>query len=170
MTATYTRSSTFTRTDAAYLASKVGADLYQCHRRYGRPSETRVREYIDEMEELLVGRYVARYEFGFLAPGRRRVLSWSYTVSTAGLTGGDDRPGGVYLAAEVATASWFNYLTQTQKWWDLGESGRAAVKARLPFTRSYADEPTDGDGYWVVADRTYGAGGVQMPRRTFRPY
>ncbi len=172
MTTTYTTSATFTRTHAAYLASTVGTDLYQCHRRYGHPtSETAVRDYIDELEELLAGGYVARYEFGFLASGRRRVLSWSYTVTSVGITGGsDDRAGGVYLAADVSGAKWFNYLTRSQKWWDLGDAGRAAVNARVPITRTAAGEPTDGDGYWVYTDRTYTAGGTQLPRRTFRPY
>jgi hypothetical protein len=171
VTSSFSSSATFTRTDAAYLAAKVGTDLYQCHRRYDRPSEGRISEYIDELEELLVGGFVARYEFGFLASGRRRVVSWSYTVTAAGLSGGgDDRPGGVFLAADVTAASWFNYLTRSQKWWELSDSGRADVNARLPFTRSYADEPVDGDGYWVMADRTYSAAGVEIPRRTFRPY
>src|SRR5438309_118160 len=111
MTTSYTTSTTFTRTHAAYLASKVGTDLYQCHRRYGRPSQAQVDDYIAELEELLAGGYVAGYEFGFLAPGRRRVLSWSYTVTSAGISGGaDDRAGGVYLAADVAAADWFNFM------------------------------------------------------------
>ncbi len=170
MTFSYTTSSTFTRTDAAYLASKVGADLYQCHRRHGRPaSEQQVRDYISELEEQLVAGYVAKYEFGFLAPGRRRVLSWSYTVTATGLTGSDDRPGGVYLAAEVAAADWFNYLTRTDVWSALTDAGRQTFNARLPFVRTAADSPTDGDGYWIE-DRTYSASGVLLPRRTFRPY
>lgn len=170
MTSSYTTSGTFTRTDAAYLASKVGADLYQCHRRYGRPTtEQDVRDYIAELEEQLAAGYVSKYEFGFLAPGRRRVLSWSYTVTATGLTGGDDRPGGVYLAADVAAADWFNYLTRTEAWWSLTDVGRQNFTARLPFVRTAADSPTDGDGYWVE-DRTYSASGVLLPRRTFRPY
>lgn len=169
MTSTYTTSTTFTRTHAQYLASKVGADLYQCHRRYGRPTENGVAEYIAELEEQLVGGWARQYEFGFLAPGRRRVMSWSYTVTVAGLTGGDDRPGGIYLAADVASATWFNYLTRTDAWWQLSEAQRNAVNDRLPFARTSADSPVDGDGRWID-DRVYGAGGVLLPRRTFRPY
>jgi len=170
MTFTYTASSTFTRTNAEYLASKVGADLYQCHRRYGHPTtEQSVREYIAELEEQLAAGYVAKYEFGFLAPGRRRVVSWSYTATATGLTGGDDRPGGVYLTADVTGAEWFNYLTRNESWTALTDAQRRAFNERLPFTRTPADSPTDGDGYWLE-DRTYSAGGVLLPRRTFRPY
>jgi hypothetical protein len=167
----YTTSTTFTRTEARYLASKVAADLHQCRRRYGRPAtEEAVANYVTELEEQLVGGYVSTYEFGFVDENRRRVVSWSYRVTAAGLAGGaDDRPGGVYLAAQVASAQWFNYLTRTEAWWTLGEAGRAQMNARLPFVRTPADSPTDGDGYWVE-DRTYSAGGVSMPRRTFRPY
>lgn len=170
MTSSYTTSSSFTRTNAAYLASKVGADLYQCHRRYGYPTtEQSVRDYIAELEEQLAAGYVAKYEFGFLAAGRRRVVSWSYTVTATGLTGGDDRPGGVYLAADVAGAEWFNYLTRTDAWSALTDAGQQNFNGRLPFTRVAADSPTDGDGYWVD-DRSYTSGGVLLPRRTFRPY
>jgi hypothetical protein len=170
MTSSYTTSSTFTRTNAAYLASKVGADLYQCHRRYGHPtSDQSVQEYITELEEQLAAGYVASYEFGFLATGRRRVVSWSYTVTATGLTGGDNRPGGVYLTADVSGTDWFNYLTRNSSWSSLPDDGRRAFEKGLPFSRTPAKSPTDGDGYWVD-DRTYSSGGVVLPRRTFRPY
>ena len=49
MTYSYTTTSTFTRTHAIYLASKVAADLRQMQLFYGRPSNENIEAYIEEL-------------------------------------------------------------------------------------------------------------------------
>lgn len=166
----YSTSQTFTRTHAKYLASKVVADLYQCAKLYSSPSVDEIADYEAELIEMLVGGYVLKYEFGFKKDGKR-VVTWEYTVNSAGdLIGGatDDGAGGVYARAKVAQASYFNFMTYSSKWSALTQSARTSVVSTLPFARSEGSAPDDGDGYWVN-DRTYSNGGTSVGRRTFRP-
>ena len=166
---TFAATQTFTRTHAKYLASKVVADLYQCARLYGRPSTDTVADYEAELVEMLVGGYVAEYEFGFKS-NDQRVVSWQYTVNSAGdlVGGGDDSAGGVYARAKVADATYFNFMSYSQKWFGLTQAQRDAVKATVPISRSTGALPADGNGYWA-SDRTYTNGGTSVSRRTFRP-
>ena len=167
---TITATQTFTRTHAKHLASKVAADLHQCARLYNKPRASEVADYQAELVELLVGGYVAKYEFGFKKNGKR-VVTWQYRVNASGdLVGGgvDDRAGGVYARAKVADAVYFNFLSYSQKWWDLTQGARKAIKDRLPIHRSSGALPADGNGYWI-SDRTYANGGIAVSRRTFRP-
>lgn len=167
---TITATQTFTRTHAKYLASKVVADLYQCARLYGKPRTDEIADYEEELVVLLVGGYVAEYEFGFKRKGKR-VVTWQYRVNAHGdLVGGgaDDRAGGVYARAKLDDAVYFNFLSYSDKWWNLTPAARRAIKDRLPIQRSSGTLPADGDGHWV-SDRTYSNGGVAVSRRTFRP-
>ena len=167
---TMTATQTFTRTHAKYLASKVVTDLYQCARLYGEPRTDDVADYEAELVQLLAGGYVAEYEFGFKKNGKR-VVTWQYRVNASGdLVGGgvDDRAGGVYARGKVAGATYFNFLTYSQKWRNLTPGARKAIKDRLKIRRTPGALPADGNGYWV-SDRTYSNGGVAVSRRTFRP-
>lgn len=167
---TITATQTFTRTHAKHLASKVVADLYQCARLYGKPPTDDVADYEAELVELLAGGYVAEYEFGFKKDGKR-VVTCQYSVNAYGdLVGGgaDDRAGGVYARAKVADATYFNFLSYSQKWSNLTQRERTAIKDRLPIRRTSGALPADGNGYWI-SDRTYSNGGVAVSRRTFRP-
>ena len=167
---TFSATQTFTRTHAKYLASKVVADLYQCARIYSRPGTDAIADYEAELLELLVDGYVSEYEFGFKKNGKR-IVSWQYAVNAAGdLVGGgaDDSAGGVYARAKVADAAYFNFLSYSQKWFDLTQVKKNAVKDRLPFCRSTGTLPSDGNGYWI-SDRIYTNGGTSVSRRTFRP-
>jgi len=167
---TIAASQSFTRTHAKYLASKVIADLYQCARLYGRPSTDDVPDYEAELVELLAGGFVNEYEFGFKHDGKR-VVSWQYRVTVGGdLIGGgtDDGAGGVYARAQVAGAEYFNFLSYSQKWFDLTSSDRDRIKEGLPISRAAGTLPADGNGYWAQ-DRTYTSSGTSVARRTFRP-
>lgn len=163
---TYTQ--TFTRTEAAYLASKVGSDLHQCATLYGQPTPAKVEEYKTELIERLVKGYVASYEFGF-KKGGKRIVSWQYEVRNGNLVGGnDDRPGRVYARADVAGASYYNFLSNSPAWDALTSSQRDSFVATLPFARVAGYLPDDGIGYWT-SDKTYARGGVEVARRTYRP-
>jgi hypothetical protein len=145
----------------------VIADMYQCSGHYGRPSESSIGKYQAELVELLAGGHVAEYEFGFL-DSDRRVLSWRYRVSGGQLVGGDDRSGGIYSRADVATSDFFNFLTYSSAWNSLTSAQRLDVKGRYDVNRVDGDGPADGQGYWMT-DRTYTSGGVTFGRSTFRP-
>src|SRR4051812_31087181 len=111
MTGSSTQSVSFTRTHAIRLASKVTADMYQCFAHYGRPSETDIVDYQAELVEMLAGNYVDTYEFGFKNSAGQRILSWKYRVVNGQLVGGnDDRSGGIYARATVASLSTFNFM------------------------------------------------------------
>jgi hypothetical protein len=168
VTGSFTASGTFNRTHAAYLASKVVADMYQCLAHYGKPSTTSIADYQSELVELLAGGYVEAYEFGF-DRNDQRVVSWQYTVNANGaLDGGDQRAGGVYARADVTGETMFNFLTYSWAWSNLTDAERAAINGRHPVNRGTGTGPTDGNGYWVH-DRTYVNGGTGVTRRTFRP-
>ncbi len=118
MTQSFTTTSTFTRTHAKHLAAKVVADLYQCHMLYDQPVG-RISDYEVELIELLSGEYVAEYEFGFKKNGQR-VVSWQYRVGADGGMHGDSNAGSLYARADISGASYYNFLTYSWKWYNLG--------------------------------------------------
>lgn len=163
----FSTTSTFTRTHAKQLAAKVIADLYQCSIHYDRPSSGSIEDYQTELTELLAFEYVEGYEFGFKNAGRR-LLSFRYKVGADGGMTGDADAGNIYAKAVIDGASYYNYLTQSQKWWRLTQKQRDDFETRVPFQRTSGSLPEDGDGYWRT-DHGYSAGGVRVSRETFRP-
>jgi hypothetical protein len=161
-----TTTSTFTRTNARYLASKIAADLRQLRSFYGRPTEQQIGDLYDELVEMLAGGYVARYEAGFRKDGER-VVSERYIVTASG-TSTDERAGGIYARADVTGASWFTFMSYSTAWWNLSEGARQAVNDAVPIDRTPGQEPTDGNGYWENG-RSYASGGTSTSRSGFRP-
>lgn len=101
----------------------------------------------------------------------KRVVSWQYSVTAGGdLVGGGtgDSAGGVYARAKVAGAAYFNFLSYSQKWFELASSERDRIELGLPVSRSAATLPVDGNGYWVQ-DKTYSSSGTSVERRRYRP-
>lgn len=167
MTYTFTATSTFTRTSARHIASKVVTDLRRMNFYYGLPTETEIEHYYSELVELLALGYVESVEYGFKRNGRR-IVSVFYEVRADGSLA-DDRAGGVHARADITGASWFSFLTYNSKWSQLSEGERARIEATLPIRRTTGQAPQDGNGYWVT-DRTYSADGVGVQRRAFRPH
>lgn len=168
MSYSFTTTTTFTRTHAKHLAAKVIADLYQCFILYDRPSVDNIGDYEAELIEMLAGQYVENYEFGF-KKNDKRVLTWRYTVGADGGLHGDSNAGAIYGKAAIAGTVHFNHMSYTGKWWKLSDAQRASHKSGLAIQRANGSLPGDGDGYWQV-DHGYAAGGVQVERRTFRPW
>lgn len=166
MSSTFTRSDTFTRTHAGYLASKVAADLHQMQRFYGRPTSGEIDDYLEELTTLLAGGYLDYIEYGF-----RRNSDWTlcfrYTATPFGLDT-DDRPGRVLVGANISGASWYSYLVKNDAWSLLGDAERQRLLDSIPVKRTSASTPGLGDGYWVE-DKTYSRNGVALGRRTFHP-
>jgi hypothetical protein len=167
MTSTYTFSETFTLTDARRLAAKVAADMHQCQRFYGYPTDAQIESYEQELTVLLHGGYVKSYEFGYKTKDERRVVSWQYTVGPSGnLEGG--RSGGLFAAANVSGAVTFNFLSYSSKWDSLSQAEKEKVKSNYTVRRTDGSPPQDGSGYWD-SSRHYTSGGVAVTRKEFRP-
>lgn len=166
MTGTFTASSTVTRTDSEYVASKVAADLRAMHRYYGKPDETMIPDLLEEFVEFLAGGYMECIKYGF-SRGGKKVLFLEYVVRPSGLLQ-DNNAGGVFARADIRGAEWNSYLTYSEKWRSLGEDKRRQIQDRLKIKREPGQEPGDGDGFWV-SDKGYSSHGVGAQRRTFRP-
>jgi hypothetical protein len=162
----YSYAETFTRVHARRLAGRVTTDLRQSHLLYGSPSESMLEKYRTELEELLTGGYVDRYQFGFERNGQT-VWSLRYVVGPDGLLTGTGTGGGVPAGRNVLGATFFNFLTFSRSWSEKSESGRRAIEQKLPFVRTVGTLPSEAGGYWA-SDRTYAAGGVALERSVFR--
>ncbi len=166
-TFTRTHAATFTITHAKYLASKIAADLNASSRLHGRPAISVVEQYNEELIELLRYGYLSQYEFGFKRNGKR-VLSWAYEVDSYGSISGDDRPGKMSAYVDLSTTSFFNYVSYTDKYFNLSLDEQAAFKASHPINRTSGDPPSDGNGVWSGTEKNYSAGGTGVSRRSFR--
>jgi len=163
----YTGTTSFTRTHARDIASKIGADLRQMNYHYGEPSVSKIDDYLTEIIELLVAGYLLTFEDGWKTSDGRRVVSVHYRVRADG-TLANNRSGRVHSGADISNATHFNFVTYTDAFNNLSPAEQAAFKATLPHQRTPAEEPTDGNGYWV-RDRSYSSGGVGAERGMFRP-
>lgn len=166
MSSTYTRTESFTRSSARYVASKVAADLKLMQRFYQRPTDAEIDDYVTELVELLAGGYLNTVKYGF----KRNdgwVLALRYTARLDG-TLDDERAGRVVPGVDISGASWYSYLTYSSRWSSLSTQEQTAVQARLPFQRSGANEPSTVNGYWTE-DRSYSTDGGGLRRATFRP-
>ena len=167
MTYSFTKSSTFTKIGAKYIASKIAADLQGMKDYYGKPKESWIRDYDEELTELLVGGYLESVEYGFMR-NNQRVATLYYEVRSDGSLS-DEKSGGVYARADISGAKWFSFLIHNRKWDSLSNTDKQQIEARLPIKRTPGQEPQDGNGRWVT-DRKYSSQGVGTQRRIFRPY
>jgi hypothetical protein len=160
-----TTTSTFTITNARYLASKIAADLRQFKSFYGKPMEETIDELYEELVEMLAGGYIATYEAGFRKDGER-VVSQRYVVSSGAAA--DERAGGIYARVDVSGASWSTFMTYSSEWEALTPTVQQAVKDTFSIKRTPGSTPTDGDGYWETG-RSYASGGTSTARSGFHP-
>ena len=167
MTNTVTKTTTFTITHARYLSSKVAADMHICAQYYGNPSETDIRDFAEELAQYINEGYVKEYEFGYQKSGKR-IVSWRYKIDENGLIATDDRAGKVVPYVDITGASFFNYLTQNSRFFQLPLDQRLRFKAGLPVQRTNGEPPSDGSGYWT-SDRNYYSSGQGLARQTFQP-
>jgi len=166
MSTTFTNSTSFTRTHARYLASKVAADLRQMRIFYAQPSDAAIDNFVIELTELLVGGYLASVDYGLRRNGGW-VVALSYTVRNGTLSA-DDRAGRVPVGADVAGASWYSYLRHSDKWSGLTQSERDRIEATIPVKRTGASEPGMGSGNVWIEDKVYTSAGTSFTRRTLK--
>ncbi|QDV85400.1 hypothetical protein [Planctomycetes bacterium TBK1r] len=168
-TFTHTASATFTITHAKHLASKIAADLNACSRLHGNPSVAAVENYNAELVELFRYGYLSRYEFGFKRD-EKRVLSWSYEVSTSGNIETDERAGKMSAYVDLGGTTFFNYAWYSSKYNSLASDQQSTFKDSHPVNRTSGDPPSDGLGSWSGTEKNYSAGGTGVSRQSFRSY
>jgi hypothetical protein len=144
MTSTFTASQTFTITDARYVTSKLGADLGYLRAVYGRPSQSQIDEYVEEVAQILKHGYLSTVDFGF-KDGDAWKLRLRYRA-TAGNQLQDMTPGGIRTTINAAGLSFYSYLCFNDRWHALTPTEREAFEKTLPFVRKGAPEPTVGVG------------------------
>lgn len=164
MTQTYTTTETWSRTHARYVAGKVAADLRQMQQAYGRPSDTDIENYLQELTELLAGGYVKEVSYGFRRDGVW-IAALKYTADMYGNLTADDRSGRIPRGADVTGATWYSFLSYSSAWSALTQTQRDAVERDLPFARSSGVEPVVRNGSWSP-DKSYSAAGCGLRRAT----
>jgi Bacterial HORMA domain family 1 len=164
---TTTQTTTFNRSHARYVATKVAADLRRMQRLYGWPTEKVIDDLIEEITEMLALDYLRTVEIGFERDGKR-VVSVKYESRRDGTLVSDDSAGGLPRGVDTSGCDRINYMTYTEKFNALTSAQQLAVKETLPYIRGGAPEPTDGEGYWTQ-DRSYSAAGGGTVRHVFRP-
>lgn len=142
MTASLTRSASFTLTEARYVGAKVGADLRMLHNLYGKPNLDDIDPYVEEIALLLRDGYLNTVDFGFRKDsGNAWKLRLRYTATIGGyLT--DNRPGSLPTSAAVAGLPFYSYLTYSSKFHQLPPTDQEKTQKALPVQRVGADEPT----------------------------
>lgn len=158
MTSSFTTSSTFTITDARYVASKMGADLRGLYARYGKPAADEIENYIEEAALSLKAGYLRTVDYGF-KQGDEWVLRLRYTAVSGGQLS-DASPGRLPAASEIAGCSFYSYLVWNDTFTRLPLTEQDAFADTLPVTRTPAVAPAVGSGrYGAAAEYSrHGAG------------
>jgi hypothetical protein len=163
MTATATRTATFTITDARYVGAKIGTDLRLLNILYGRPSLAEIDDFAEEAALLLRDGYLRTVDYGFLHDiGRQWALRLRYTAIRGGQLL-DSRPGLLPTTAAVADCDFCSYLTYSAAYLALSVSEQAAVRALLPVSRVGAVEPTTRTGRFL-SGHGYARNGIGVSR------
>ena len=164
MTATYTHShaSTFTLTNAKYLASKVQADLMRLHRYYygshGAPALDQIERYYEELVLLQVYNFLDKIEYGFV-DGHQWIKALQYAARQGGVLAVDDDPGGIRFSYVPPQAQFSSMLVYNHRW-------QTAIAEKAEFLRKspiYRTEGKDYKGTWSH-QRAYSSGGRGLVR------
>lgn len=169
MTATATRTATFTITDARYIGAKIGADLRLLNILYGRPSLASIDDFAEEAAVLLRDSYLRTVDYGFRDTAAN---SWKLRLRYTATTGGyliDDRPGTLPTAAAVTDYPFYSYLTYSATFLALTPARQDTVCDALPFRRGGADEPVTGLGT-SQSGHGYGRNGTGVTRDVFTAF
>lgn len=163
-TVTATTTSTFTKTDAQYLASRIAADLKQVQLAYGSPSDDEINDYVIEAAVLLHYRLLSNVKYGYRLNGYW-IFAIEYSTNYLGQLQTNDMPGSIPTTAQLAGASWSSYLTRRTNA-DLSQTDINGINAVIPVDRVGGSEPVFSGGQWS-SDKTYERNGVGVERRTY---
>jgi hypothetical protein len=166
---TITESTTFTITHARHMAAKVATDLKRMQRFYERPTDSQITNIETEVIELLKSGYLGTLTVGFKRNNEWIEPTLRYTArDLSGMATNDDDPGRVRPGADTLEASFYNYLTYSSAWDALTQAEKDAFKARMPYQRTGAQEPTVNGR--METDKNYSAGGKALSRASVRSY
>lgn len=168
MSSSYTTTETVTITYAKHLAAKVATDLKRMQRFYGKPSDSKISKYEEEVVLLIKYGYLNKVTYGFKKEGKWIEPTLIYTSSDLQNINVDDDPGKVRPGKNIVGASFSSYLTYTSKWDKLSVQEKSDFKNKLPFKRVNAEEPSV-NGY-LESDRTYSSGSHSLSRYSVRSY
>jgi hypothetical protein len=160
-----TATTTFSKANAEYVASKVITDLKQFQRWYAAPADDDIEGYSAELVALLPRRYMSWVEYGFRRAGKWQV-SMRYEVRADGTLDTDSRAGGVPRGHDVTGATFYSFMHWSSEWSRLTPAEKQAIYDPLPFNRGIGTEPGYASGSFTY-DRTYSASGNGVTRRTF---
>lgn len=161
MTESYTRTQTITITETRRIAAKIAADLLQLNTFYKEPSIQLIERLADEAAMLLRDGYLDKIQYGFKRAGTV-VFMLSYVAGPGGRI--DEAPGRVPSNENIAGASWFSFLTPSQKWWRLNETERAAYETTLPIQRTNGEAPTIASGVYYGNAKSYSTDNASVNR------
>lgn len=166
VTASMTRSASFTITDARYVGAKVGTDLRLLHNLYGKPDLAVIPDYVEEVALLLKAGYLNTVDYGFRnADGQ----SWRLRLRYRATTGGqllDSRPGALPTSVAVQGLDFYSYLTYSSAYRSLGAAEKSRFGQDLPFQRTGAPEPTTSLGTTTTGNG-YGRAGTGVTRDVY---
>jgi hypothetical protein len=166
MTASITRSASFSITDARHIGAQVGTDLRLLHNLYSRPALTAVADFAEEVALLLKDGYLDTVDYGFRDTAAN---SWKLRLRYRATTGGqlrDDRPGSFPRSEMVDGYPFHSYLTYSTAFHLLSDDERRRVKEALPISRTGGTEPTAYSGT-TLAGHGYSRNGVGVARHVY---
>lgn len=167
MTQSYVTSSTFTITDARYVAAKMGADLRGLYTRYNKPNADAIEDYIEEVAQCLKHGYLSTVDFGFKHDDQWR-LRLRYTATVGGqLT--DSSPGRLPAAVQLANCTFHSYMSWSASFLALPRADREAFAATLPIRRTPAPAPSLGAGRYSNAAE-YSRNGAGLSRDVYSAF
>lgn len=162
----YSFNTTFTLTNAKYLASKIATDLKRIQRFYGSPSDSQIAEYEAEITELLKEGYLDNITYGFKRNGIWIKPSVKYNSIELSNGNTDDDPGKIPIGADISNATFGSFLCKNSNWDNLSQTEKDNFLKKLPIKRTDGRIPQS-DGYFSN-DLTYGSGGKSINRSTLK--
>ena len=162
-------STSFTVTHARHMAAKVAADLKRMQRHYGKPSDSQITSYEEEVVQLLKAGYLGTVSYGFKRNDMWIEPTLRYTAQDLlGGSNADDDPGKIKPWADINGAAFYSFLSYSSAWDALTSTQQDTFKKSLPYYRGGASEP--GINGYLEQDRTYSAGGRALGRSSVRSY
>lgn len=164
MSYSQTYTSTFTITEARYIASKLGADLRNLNARYGRPSLDSVPQFVEEAAQYLRAGYLDYVDFGF-----KNGAEWKLRLRYTAVAGGqlrDEVPGGLPKESDVAGHHFYSFLRRNSAFDALNADARRAFEATLPIDRTPGAEPSAHSGSYGSSSQ-YSRGGRGLDRSLY---
>lgn len=164
----FSNTTTFTATNAKYLASKVAADLKRMQRFYNAPSDYQIEQYERELIEFLKKGYMESIYYGYQKDGNWIVPTLFYTARDFSTSSNDDDPGKITANADITGAEFKSFMTYSTSYHQLNTAALAEFQNGLPFKRNGVSTP--GINGYLSSDKSYSSGGKGLDRSSLKKY